>query len=190
MNIIPIFTNFIAIDFLDLDNKAIEDFCYWKLKNDPGVLENQVQVTFEEGSGPVMGPLVTNVMSRIRKLHLEFDFEPTVEQAITNVWINLNANSVTSAPHAHQVAMFSAVYWPKASAGSGNLEFMTPIAANRYSIPDGIRTRMNGFNSDMWSVKPEVGKLVIFPSWLYHFVRGNTDSEDRISIAINTRFDI
>ena len=135
-----------------------------------------------------MGPLVDAVADRFRKLHLEFDFEPSIEQTITNVWINLNSNDVIGSPHAHQVAMFSAVYYPKASAGAGNLEFMTPIAANRYAIPDGIRTRMNAFNSDTWSVKPETGKLVIFPSWLYHYVRGNTDGQDRISIAINSRF--
>jgi uncharacterized protein (TIGR02466 family) len=190
MHIQPIFTSFIASEYCNFDNKAIEEFCYWKIKNDPGVLENQCMISYDEAQEPVMKPLIDTVQARFRELHLHFDFEPDVQQFITNAWINLNPNSVTGAPHAHQVAIFSAVYFVKASEGSGSLDFMTPIAANRYAIPDGIRAKMNGFNSDIWSIRPEVGKLIIFPSWLYHFVRGNTDDKDRITIAINSRFDI
>jgi uncharacterized protein (TIGR02466 family) len=126
---------------------------------------------------------------RFQFLHSKFDFDPTIRQEIINVWINLNPNSVTGAPHSHPSATFSAVYWPKCSEGSGNLEFLTPITANRYTFPDGSRVKMNAFNSDMWTVAPKVGKIVFFPSWLFHFVRPNTDDKDRISIAFNSLFE-
>ncbi len=184
-----IFTNFLAFDQLDVDHDAIAQFCYKKLKTDPGVLENQVMVSYEEGHGPIMGPLIDEVQKRFQFLHSKYDFNPNVKQEIINVWINLNSNGVIGAPHTHSTAMFSAVYYPLCSEGSGNLEFISPIAANRYSIPDGIRVKMNHFNSDMWSVKPVKGRIVFFPSWLMHFVRPNTDNNDRISIAFNSQFD-
>jgi uncharacterized protein (TIGR02466 family) len=189
MHIEHIFTSFVAMDHLHLDHSAIAKFCYNKIKNDPGTLENQCMVGYEESQQDFFKPLIDTVYERFQFLHSRFDFDPTVRQEIINVWINLNANSITGAPHSHPTATFSAVYWPQCSEGSGALEFMTPIVANRYTFPDGIRTKMNPFNSDMWSIKPQVGRIVFFPSWLTHFVRPNTDGKDRISIAFNSLFE-
>ena len=43
----------------------------------------------------------------------------------------------------------------------------------------------NKFTSTDMSVTPSPGKLVIFPSWLVHYVQNNLDNSDRISIAFN-----
>ena len=43
-----------------------------------------------------------------------------------------------------------------------------------------------GFRSDTLKFKPEVGKLLVFPSWLKHGVEPNEKATtDRISIAFN-----
>jgi len=52
-----IFTNFLAFDQLDVDHDAIAQFCYKKLKTDPGVLENQVMVSYERRPWPNNGPV-------------------------------------------------------------------------------------------------------------------------------------
>lgn len=189
MHIEHIFTSFIAMDHLNLDNKAIAKFCYDKIATDPGVLENQCMLSYEDGQSALMKPLVDAVYERFQFLHSRFDFDPTIRQEIINAWINMNPNSVTSAPHAHQSATFSAVYYVQASEGSGSLDFISPVTANRYTFPDGVRTKMNPFNADMWSIQPKEGRLIFFPSWLYHFVRPNTDGKDRITIAFNSLFE-
>ena len=40
-----------------------------------------------------------------------------------------------------------------------------------------------------FAVKPEIGKLVIFPSYLSHFQSLYTGSKDRIVVAFNCRVD-
>ena len=184
-----IFTSFIAQEMLELDNVASARFCYDKIKNDPGTLENQGMISYEEGHSPLLAPLVDTVMDRFKMVHERCGFDTRIKQELINAWININPNSVIGAPHAHQVATFSAVYYVQASEGSGNLDFMTPITAHRYTIPDGVVAERNHYNSDMWSIKPVEGKLIIFPSWLYHFVRPNTDNKDRITIAFNSLFE-
>ena len=44
----------------------------------------------------------------------------------------------------------------------------------------------NFFNSMTWEVTPEEGKLMIWPSWLLHYVKPNLSDDTRISIAFNT----
>ena len=184
-----IFTSFIAQETLELDNAAIARFCYDKIKNDPGTLENQCMISYEEGHSPLLSTLVDTVIDRFQMVHAKCGLNPAIKQELINAWININPNSVIGAPHAHQVATFSAVYYVQASEGSGHLDFMTPITAHRYTLPDGVVSERNHFNSDMWSIKPITGKLIIFPSWLYHFVRPNTDGNDRITMAFNSQFE-
>ena len=63
--------------------------------------------------------------------------------------------------------------------------FCHPVMAHQYVINSEIIDKFNGFNSTVMSVTPEVGKLIIFPSWLVHYVEPNLDDSDRISMAFN-----
>ena len=38
--------------------------------------------------------------------------------------------------------------------------------------------------------KPEKGKLVLFPSWLEHYVEPNLTNEDRISMSFDTQIHV
>jgi uncharacterized protein (TIGR02466 family) len=40
-------------------------------------------------------------------------------------------------------------------------------------------------NSSVHTIPPEVGKLIIFPSWLDHGVNPNLSDTDRISMSFN-----
>ena len=62
---------------------------------------------------------------------------------------------------------------------------MHPVAAQQYVINSDIINEYNKFTSADISVEPELGKLIIFPSWLVHYVQNNLDDSDRISIAFN-----
>ena len=62
---------------------------------------------------------------------------------------------------------------------------MHPVAAQQYVMNNKIIGEYNKFTSTDMSVEPAPGKLVIFPSWLVHYVENNLDNTDRISIAFN-----
>jgi hypothetical protein len=63
--------------------------------------------------------------------------------------------------------------------------FIHPVMAQQYVINSELVDKFNGFNSSVMTVDPAVGKLIIFPSWLVHYVEKNLDDSDRISLAFN-----
>jgi uncharacterized protein (TIGR02466 family) len=187
MKIEPIFTNFIASEFLDVDNSAIEDACYEIVKTREKSPHCQYYVTYEDSQTTALKPLFDQIVAKLAHLHEHFEFSKEFTQEIYSVWMNYNESPITTAPHSHAPAFFSGVYYVKSSEGSGKLEFMNPVTQLPWVITPGTRLMNNAYNSDRWGIKPEAGKLILFPSWLTHYVCPRTDNEDRISIAFNSK---
>jgi hypothetical protein len=187
MKVESIFTNFIASEFLDIDNSAIERMAYDMVKTKTMSPHHQYYITYEDSQTPALKPLFDIIIDKLAYLHEHFDFSKDFTQEIYSVWMNYNESPITSAPHSHAPAFFSGVYYVKSSEGSGNLDFMNPVSEVSWAIGPGTRLKNNAYNSDRWAIKPEAGKLIIFPSWLTHYVCPRTDDKDRISIAFNSK---
>jgi uncharacterized protein (TIGR02466 family) len=185
MNINEVFQSFLATDILDLDNKSIEEFCYYKVKNEPSRISspNQSNVTELEKSNELK-PLMNEIQKSVQILLKKYNFKENVEYRISDVWINLNHPNATAMPHKHPNHLFSGVYYVKCD-NSSDLEFFNPIAEHQWVVNNNIIETRNTFNSQYISVEPVVGKIVIFPSWLMHYVKQNLNDNDRISIAFN-----
>ncbi len=113
------------------------------------------------------------------------DFDPTRHKTVLNGWVNVNQQHALNAPHDHGGAHLSGTYYvsvPKQSdAQSGVLEFLNP-AASSARLPNGRFMAKPKF-----VVRPEAGRMVIFPAHLVHWVYPNLEEEDRVSIAFNLR---
>jgi uncharacterized protein (TIGR02466 family) len=100
-------------------------------------------------------------------------------------WANVLRRGNYNTPHNHPESAWSGVYYvdvgdaPDAASLSGLLEFLDPRPqvemAGSPGRPFGAPIR----------VKPEPGLIVVFPSWLHHFVHPYTGERPRISIAFN-----
>jgi uncharacterized protein (TIGR02466 family) len=183
MNLQPIFTNFIAIDFLSFESiPNLENFCYDKIKieeSDPGQSDLSL---FELES--FLRPLTLQIQQKILELKNYFEFKEDVDLKIVRAWLNLNQNHNITSPHLHKNSLISGVLYIKAQ-DSGELVLLNPIVPHQYVIdPDKVK-KFNSFNSAVFRVKPETGKLIIFPSWLMHYVESNPSNHDRISLAFN-----
>jgi uncharacterized protein (TIGR02466 family) len=185
------FTNFIAIDHLNLDNQVIEKYCYDNLDRNPSsdgnnqsfIIDSNVDNTTDE-----IRPLLDEVSDRLNHIHTRFNFNKNMRQVITDAWINLNNCKNTAQPHSHRNRFFSAVYYVKGSADTGNITFTSPIAAHGYVIDHKTMIdRFNEFNMSSRWVEPKPGRLIIFPSWLTHYVSPNFTDQDRLSIAFNSK---
>jgi uncharacterized protein (TIGR02466 family) len=102
-------------------------------------------------------------------------------------WANVNGPGNYNKPHAHPGSMWSGVYYvepgdrPEGDSSSGLIEFMDPrVAVDMMDLP-GLRF------SDRFTIVPTAGLLVLFPSWLVHYVNPYHGSAERISIAFNIR---
>lgn len=100
-------------------------------------------------------------------------------------WVNLLRQGAYNTPHSHPDSMWSGVYYvdvgshPAAYPTSGVIEFLDPrCAVEMISLP-GEPFR------EKYTVHPESGMLVLFPSWLYHYVHPYQGEDARISISFN-----
>ncbi len=102
-------------------------------------------------------------------------------------WMNANPPGGFNAPHTHPRAHWSGVYYvsqPEVETGtSGMIEFLDP----RTDLPNWRILRAPAFRAKK-KIRPQPGEMILFPSYLVHWVYPNEADEERISIAFNATF--
>lgn len=189
MNFMDVFINPIVIDQLNIDNDKIADYVLdlkekdkgRKISNSGGWQSNNIdfkdEICFQE--------LFTEIYKRMETILKEFEFDDELNINLENFWINVNNKGDYNIPHVHPNSLFSGIYYVNAEKDMGKIVFMNPIMAHPYCINSRMIKNYNTFNSAEWSIMPNTGLLVIFPSWLLHYVETNRTEENRISIAFN-----
>jgi len=100
-------------------------------------------------------------------------------------WANVTRPGGYNRVHNHAASMWSGVYYvdpgsPDASfPDSGVLEFVDPRLGSSM-----VTTPGRPFGGNL-RVVPEEGLMVLFPSWLMHFVNPFEGTGERISISFN-----
>ena len=105
----------------------------------------------------------------------------TNEFEITTSWFTMSTKGQSSKFHNHSNCMMSGVLYLQTSENSGNIIFEN-FNNERYSLD--IK-EYNVFNSPRWSLKPEDGQLVMFPSEVHHKIAENKSDTTRYSLAFN-----
>lgn len=109
--------------------------------------------------------------------------------AMSCMWSNVHYNGNSHQVHCHTNSFVSGVLYLQTPEtiedGQGNFFVMDPRSGSRYQQANYIKPSVLGEKN--WHFKPEVGKMLLFPSWLEHgttFYK-NEKNEKRISIAFN-----
>ena len=102
-------------------------------------------------------------------------------------WINIFKPGAQEAQHSHDGSLLSCSYYVEAPKDCGCIVMPDPIGARR-SYREFTKTTGNDLltRRDI-AVDPQPGRLVMFESWLPHYVQCNKSDQVRISIAINLR---
>ena len=186
----PIFFNFLVEENFVLENsKELIDYSYKKVKIDKEYIEkdNVSQTLILDTKLEILQPLIEKMSFLFNELHDKLGFKKNMFQKITETWVNINNNKNIDPPHNHPGSFFSGVYYLQADEGSSDIRFMTPNQSHSQVISPHYVDEYNGFNSSEWYITPKTGSAVLFPSWMYHYVRPHTGKYDRISIAFNTK---
>ena len=110
-------------------------------------------------------------------------------RATYTAWANVLRDGGYNKPHTHPGCTWSGVYYVDAgqpsdqSTKEGWIEFFDPRPAVEMIPLPG-----NEFGQRV-SVAPESGRMLMFPSWLRHYVTPYHGSGERISIAFNVRME-
>ena len=109
-----------------------------------------------------------------------------------NMWANVNRSGHGNEFHSHPGSFWSGVYYvddggidADPSLG-GELEFMDPRGPGPAMYAPHLAYGKLGLSVGAnETVRPKVGRLVMFPAWLLHQVRPYRGTAQRISIAFN-----
>jgi hypothetical protein len=103
------------------------------------------------------------------------------EIVIPQMWINVNKKNDWNTIHSHGQYILSGTYYVKVPKDSGQIVFRDPrpgAIVNTFMV--------NRFDKgEFRRVKPIEGLLILFPSYLDHFVEPSNADEDRISISFD-----
>jgi uncharacterized protein (TIGR02466 family) len=102
---------------------------------------------------------------------------------IDAMWAIVNAPGASNQAHIHPGSLWSGVYYIAAEEGAGDIEFTDPRTANLMQRPAfEKRPEVCGAFA---RYTPEPGRLLLFPSWLYHAVHPNLSGSERVIVSFN-----
>lgn len=184
-----IFSSFLIIDNLPfIDNKNLEEYAVKLKEQGNGVTKSNFlgwQSDILQAPNDQVTTLVGAITERLTIFKSQIGYDKDAKVFMNNIWININQKCSFNRPHIHPGATFSGVYYVKCNKNSGDLVLKHPSMAQQYSLKEEAISEFTDFSASSWAVFPEEGKLVMFPSWLEHYVEPNTSNEERISIAFN-----
>ena len=180
------FPTFVYAKDVELDNnKLTQDIVNWS-NQDKGVQKTNHKgwhSTTDMGNKPEYQLLVTELLRMQKEI---YDNEHIDRYArLGNMWANINPPGGMNNPHVHPNALFSGVYYVKSQPQSGRLKIYDPRPGIQTNMP--IRKPGNP-GKDMWrevNLEPIVGRIIMFPAWLWHSVEENRSNDIRISVSFN-----
>lgn len=135
---------------------------------------------------PAVSELTTRITSGLRRM---IDATAGANmfhgRLLISAWATICRAGTYHAPHSHPDSAWSGVYYVNPGDCcpdhplSGVLEFLDPRAA-----VDAVTAPGDPYG-EPFRVLPQAGLLVVFPSWLYHWVHPYRGSEPRIAVSFN-----
>ena len=108
-----------------------------------------------------------------------------IEPKLGNMWANINPPGGYNLSHLHPNSFFSGAYYIKASPNSGRLSLMDPRPGAQQCMPARKKGKIP---RELWRetyYDPIPGRLIMFPSWMWHKVEPNQSNDIRISVSFN-----
>ena len=184
---------------LDEDDSGIFDFCQNKKQESKGRIRSNQDggwqsndLTWEEiEEFPAMTSLLESIGTEANQYKNDIGWRIDAHCFVENWWININSRNSMNSLHIHPLCCFSGAYYVHADPEvHGPIVFRTPLHARMGMIdsrlePNSELQDHNPTTAESWQYPPETGNLLIFPSWLEHYVNPSKTDDERISISFN-----
>ena len=167
------------------NNQLAQDIVNWS-NQDKGVSKTNYKgwhSTTDMHKKSEYSPLVTELYRMQKEI---YDNEHLDRHAILgNMWANINPPGGSNNPHLHPNSLFSGVYYVKSQPKSGRLKLIEPRPGVHVMMPS---KKPGNPGIDFWRevhIEPIVGRIIMFPAWLWHSVEENKSNDIRISVSFN-----
>lgn len=133
------------------------------------------------GDLPEIGAITDLVTMAATEIFMKWKIRDT-EAIASGVWGNINGDGDYNKSHVHPLTIMSACYYISAAENSGAILFERPDNQGLY-----FHSEYNDspYTAREIGVEPYDGLLLVFPSYLSHYVLPNRSGEDRMSLAFN-----
>jgi uncharacterized protein (TIGR02466 family) len=189
MEIIDLFSSFVAIDYLEIDNIVLENFCFDTFKNDPGrQISNRggYQSNDLDLNDVRLKELIKAIENKITGVAKKIGMKPNLVHEVESMWLNVNRPNDFNVPHFHDSSFFSGVFYVTGTEGCLVLKETNGFRSNKLDNKF-IQDKDSPYMVDNWNIFPEPNKLIIFPCWLLHYVFPYSGDGQRVSLAFNAK---
>jgi|TARA_B100001094_G_scaffold178403_1_gene172429 uncharacterized protein (TIGR02466 family) len=118
--------------------------------------------------------------NKLTDIKEEFNFYER-QSTVIGSWFNRHYKTGYTEEHCHNFSTFVASCYLKCPPNSGNIVFRNPLEYHYTNFPIVNETQT------LQEVQCNTGDVIIFPSWLKHFVRENKTDQERIVMTINIK---
>jgi uncharacterized protein (TIGR02466 family) len=171
-------TTFFIFDNTELDNKKlIADLSKYTDRMKSGNILSSLHTLHDKQEFTNLFSWFDQCLEEIR-VDQHYDCE---QFKITNSWFNIakSQSSMHIHHHRHSMSFFSGVYYLTEGAPT---EFEDPVLHRTQAQLEVLRFHYSPYER----IIPQPGRLVIFPSWMYHCSIPHVDNHDRYIISFNT----
>lgn len=173
------------IEKLSIDNSKIKKFAYdlrnrfegVKRSNSGGWHSEDLDIYSSE-----LSEITTSITEQGNVFFKDLGYDTQYDLCIQSLWININSFGDNNVVHSHLPSFFSGVYYIDCDEKAGNIVFNNP---NQSHLTPNIIKHQTTATAPVLEIIPEVSKLIIFPSWLWHYVEPSKSNNDRISLSFN-----
>lgn len=136
-------------------------------------------------------PLTDRVHQAGRRISQYLGYHSGKHLKIGTMWSIINAPGSSNKAHIHPGSHWSGVYYVHAPQNAGDIEFTDPRTSHIMDQLDFEPGKQR--SKENWTkvrFTPKAGKMIIFPSWLYHSVDPNMSDKtgkdgERVIISFN-----
>ncbi len=118
---------------------------------------------------------------------LEFDLDGRA-LVLEDLWINILPEGGTHSSHIHPHSVISGTTYVSMPEGASALKLEDPRLSRMMAAPTRAKTARAELQPFIY-VKPNVGDVLLWESWLRHEVPMNMAEDERISVSFNYRWE-
>ncbi|MBU2935085.1 MULTISPECIES: TIGR02466 family protein [Pacificibacter] len=118
---------------------------------------------------------------------LQFDLDDR-KLVLEDLWINILPEGGAHSAHIHPHSVISGTTYVAMPEGASALKLEDPRHAMMMAAPPRVKDAREDMKSFVY-IKPEVGDVLLWESWLRHEVPMNMSEEHRISVSFNYRWE-
>ena len=176
-------------DLEQLDNEKLSEIILEKEKTESsqslsnvGGWQSKSALHYDKGFSRVVD-IVKENLSTVCSYQ---NYKKGITFTLADMWANVNRYKDSNMKHLHGRSDWSWVYYVLVPQGSGKIIFCDPrIRRAMYQKEEFLQNFDNPSQYGEYKIVSSVGKLIIFPSYLEHYVESNLTQQPRISISGN-----